>query len=90
MPSRCEDTDYIPPFLSLLADNIYVFEGQDYSKVTAESDKQAFDQLLANRVEELECGPRERVLRSENKACSWAGVRGCTCTSVCVHVCVQL
>ena len=66
-----------------------MFEGQDYSKVSAESDKQTFDQLLAKRVEELQCGPRERVLRSENKASSRVGLEGATGTSVCIHVCVQ-
>ena len=53
-----------------------MFEGRDYSKVIRESDRRTFDQLLAERVKELESGLQERTLRRENKASGYVGWEG--------------
>ena len=53
-----------------------MFEGRDYSKVIRESDRHTFDQLLAERVKELESGLQERTLRRENKASGYVGWEG--------------
>ena len=88
------DTIYTPATVFVVSgpDNIYVFEGEDYSKVVPESDRRTFDQLLAERMEELECGLKERALRSENKASSCVGCGGmhlhaCVGVCLCVHPC---
>ena len=50
----------------IVQDNIYLYEGQDYSKVN-ESDKKAFDQLLAEQLKLSETQLGERTLRKEQQ-----------------------
>lgn len=48
-------------------DNIYMYEGQDYSKISSEADKKAFDELLVLEDEIAGATLEQRVLRRENK-----------------------
>ena len=52
-----------------LSDNIYMYEGQDYSKISSEADKKAFDELLVLEDEIAGATLEQRVLRRENKVC---------------------
>ena len=74
-----------------VSDNIYMFEGRDYSKVIPESDRCTFDRLLAERVKELESGLQERALRRENKASGYVGDGrgGCVCVCPCCKAVCQ-
>ncbi|XP_065892694.1 chromodomain-helicase-DNA-binding protein 1-like isoform X2 [Dysidea avara] len=47
-------------------ENMYIYEGEDYSKLCSDKDKKSFDELLAAQLVVTDTTPEEKVLRSRH------------------------